>query len=135
MKKIVALITLLVMAFCLSACNKDPLVINESDTFVVVKVETDKTDLTLSQYMQSLTEYNENFEIVDGMVVSINGIKNASDWSSCWMLYTSDVDNANTGWGKIEYKGSVYGSAILGAESLIVKDGCLYIWVYQSVKL
>lgn len=135
MKKIVALITLLVMAFCLSACKKDPLVINESDTFVVVKAETDKTDLTLSQYMQSLTEYNENFEIVDGMVVSINGIENASDWSSCWMLYTSDVDNANTGWGTIEYKSSVYGSAIYGAESLIVKDGCLYIWVYQSFKL
>lgn len=135
MKKIVALITLLVMAFCLSACNKDPLVINESDTFVVVKVETDKTDLTLSQYMQSLTEYNENFEIVNGMVVSINGIENASDWSNCWMLYTSDVDNANTSWGKIEYKGSVYGSAIDGAERLIVKDGCLYIWVYQSFKL
>lgn len=134
MKKIVALITLLVMAFCLSACNKDPLVINESDTFVVVKVETDKTDLTLSQYMQSLTEYNENFEIVDGMVVSINGIKNASDWSNCWMLYTDDAENSSMGYS-VEYKGKKYGSAIYGAESLIVKDGCLYIWVYQSFNL
>jgi hypothetical protein len=48
------------------------------------------------------------------------------------MLYTSDSDNSNVAWGEIEYDSNVYGSAILGAEMLTVKDGCLYIWVYQS---
>ena len=73
-----------------------------------------------------------SFELDNGMVSSVNGIDNPADWSSCWMLYTSDVDNANSGWGTIDYNGKVYGSAILGAELLTVKDGCLYIWVFQS---
>jgi hypothetical protein len=48
------------------------------------------------------------------------------------MLYTSDTDNANTAWGEVEYKGEVYGSAILGAEALTIKEGCLYIWIFQA---
>ena len=42
------------------------------------------------------------------------------------------TDSANAAWGTIEYNGNVYGSAVLGAESLIIKDGCMYIWVFQS---
>lgn len=92
---------------------------------------TDTT--TLVDYMNSLKNDGQlTFEINNGMVSSVNGIDNPSDWSSCWMLYTSDADNANSAWGTIEYNGNVYGSAVLGAESLIIKDGCMYIWVFQS---
>ena len=49
------------------------------------------------------------------------------------MLYTSDENNANNAWGTIEYKGKVYGSALFGAETLIVKDGYTYVWVFKSI--
>ena len=116
------------------ACKKEPLVIKESDTYVVIKVETDKIDLTLANYMASLQEYQNMFAINDGMVTSINGIENASDWSACWMLYTDDYseDCSNASYGTIEYKQKIYNSSMWGAEKLVVKNSCTYIWIYQT---
>jgi hypothetical protein len=132
MKKLLTLLLVTLTALMMfTACgkNKDPLVISETDEFVVIKCQTDKEDLTLASYMDGLDDI---FLIENGMVVSINGIKNAADWSYCWMLYTDDEEMSNTAWGEIEYKDKVYGSAVLGAESLVVKNGKTYIWVYQG---
>ena len=68
----------------------------------------------------------------DGMITSINGIENPADYSSCWMLYTSDAENANASWGTVEFEGAEYGSAISGAETLKIKPDQLYIWVFKS---
>lgn len=137
MKKFLTLLltlTVIVTASVFTACKKEPLVIKESDTYVVINVETDETDLTLASYMASLSEYKDMFVINNGMVVSINGIENASDWSACWMIYTDDYreDFSNSAWGTIVYKEKTYNSAAFGAESQIVKDGCSYIFVYQT---
>lgn len=131
-------IALSVIVFSFFGCSsKEPLVIKESDTYIVISVSKEQMDITdnttLVDYMNSLKDDGQlTFEINNGMVSSVNGIDNPSDWSSCWMIYTSDTDNANSAWGTIEYNGNIYGSAILGAESLMVKDGCIYIWVFQS---
>ena len=141
MKKIfnaIIAITLSVIGFSFFGCSsKEPLVIKESDTYIVITVSNKQMNITntttLVDYMNSLKDAGQlTFEINNGMVSSVNGIDNPSDWSSCWMIYTSDTDNANSAWGTIEYNGNIYGSAILGAESLMVKDGCIYIWVFQS---
>ena len=137
MKKFLTLLltlTVIVTASVFTACKKEPLVIKESDTYVVINVETDETDLTLASYMSSLSEYKDMFVINNGMVVSINGIENASDWSACWMIYTDDYreEFSNSAWGTIVYKEKTYNSAAFGAESQIVKDGCSYIFVYQT---
>ena len=141
MKKIfnaIIAITLSVIGFSFFGCSsKEPLVIKESDTYIVITVSNEQMNITnittLVDYMNSLKDAGQlTFEINNGMVSSVNGIDNPSDWSSCWMIYTSDTDNANSAWGTIEYNGNIYGSAILGAESLMVKDGCIYIWVFQS---
>ena len=140
MKK--SLSVLLVMAvltgvFLLSACQNEKLVIKDSDTYIVIKT-TEKaidgaTDMTLMDYMETLKEKGElEFSISNGMITSINGIDNPADYSSCWMLYTSDEDNANAAWGTAEYEGEEYGSAISGAETLKIKPDQLYIWVYKS---
>ena len=134
MKKLLSLaLTILTLVACtfLVACNKDPLVIKDSDTLVVVIADTDES-ISLIDYINSLDEFKDMFVIENGMVTEIDGVKNAADWSKCWMIYTSDSEMANTGWGQVEYKGETYGSAIVGAESLIVKKGCLYIFFYQS---
>ena len=136
MKKLATFLLVFTLAFCTLSvgCNKDPLVLKESDTFVVITADTDE-DLTLIEYINSLDEYKDMFVIESGMITSIDGVSNAPDWSSCWMIYTSDSEMSNTGWGEVEYKDNVYGSATLGASELKVKNGCLYIFVYQSFNL
>ena len=127
-----------VLSFTSCSTKEDkPLVIKESDTCVVISVNEnslqDKSDVLLADYMQSLKDEGLiEFTIENGMITSINGIENASDFSSCWMLYTSDKDNSSTAWGSVEYNDIECGSSVLGAESLKVCPGELYIWVYKS---
>ena len=121
----------------LTACQSEPLVIKDSDTCIVIKTTQeamgDKTEMLLIEYMQMLKEKgNLEFKVENGMVTSINGIDNPADFSSCWMLYTSDETNANAAWGTVEYDGKQYGSAVSGAETLKIKPDQLYIWVFQS---
>ena len=128
---------LLACSMLLVGCQKEPMVIKDSDTYIVVKTtaETlkDDPDMLLIDYMNALSEKGElSCTIEDGMITSINGIENPADFSSCWMLYTSDTENANSAWGTVEYEGVEYGSAISGAEMLKLKADQLYIWVFQS---
>jgi hypothetical protein len=121
----------------LSGCKSEPLVIKDSDTYIVIKTTQEamgnKTDMLLIEYMEKLKEKGElEFRVENGMITSINGIDNPADYSSCWMLYTSDAENANAAWGTVEYSGAVYGSAISGAETLKIKPEQLYIWGYKS---
>ena len=117
----------------LSACRAEPLVIKDSDTYIVIKTTGEKDDLYLIDYMEKLKEKGQlEFTVSDGMITSINGIDNPADFSSCWMLYTSDEECANAAWGTVDYEGKLYGSAISGAEALKIKPDQLYIWGYQS---
>ena len=138
-KRLSCLLLVLVLAIpmLLSGCKSEPLVIKDSDTYIVIKTTEEslngRTDMRLIDYMNELAQKGElTCTIRDGMITSINGIENPADYSSCWMLYTSDADNANTGWGTVEYEGVEYGSAISGAEVLTIKPDQLYIWVYKS---
>ena len=120
-----------------SSVNPDPSLVITSD-YIAIKVTQElmdgATDMTLMDYMTKLKEKGDlEFAISDGMITSINGTENPADYSSCWMLYTSDADNANASWGTVEYEGQEYGSAISGAETLKIKADQLYIWVFKSI--
>lgn len=137
MQKVLSLMLVLVILVGLTACKSEKLVIKDSDTYIVVKTTTQAmdgaADMTLMDYMTKLKENGDlEFTISDGMITSINGIDNPADYSSCWMLYTSDDENANKAWGTVEYDGEEYGSAVSGAETLKIKPDQLYIWVYKS---
>jgi hypothetical protein len=121
----------------LAGCKSEPLVIKESDTCIVLKVTEEaiggKTDMLLIDYMDQLVKDGKmTCTIQNGMITSINGIDNPADFSSCWMLYTSDEENANAAWGTVDFEGKQYGSAVSGAETLKIKAGQLYIWVFKS---
>ena len=152
MEKVLSLVLVLASMSCtllLSACQQDKLVIETPETdpatnlvitddLIIIKITQEAlagaTDMTLMDYMSKLKEKGElEYSISDGMITSINGIDNPVDYSSCWMLYTSDADNANAAWGTVEYEGKEYGSAISGAETLKIKPDQLYIWVFKSV--
>lgn len=143
-KKILScLLAALILAGILTGCqgaplvSSEPLVIKDSDTYIVIKTTKeamgDKEDMLLIEYMDKLKEKGElEFKVADGMITSINGIDNPTDWSSCWMLYTSDETLSNASWGTVEYEGKQYGSAVSGAEKLTIKPDQLYIWVFKS---
>ena len=128
-----AVITLL-LAIVLSspsliACNK-----NKSTEPVVITANFSKYDLenkTLKDFMIILqNEEKLSFTSSNGMIDSINGISNTTN--SYWMLYTDDTELSNNAWGTIEYNGKTYASAMYGFEDLTLKDGCIYIWSYQT---
>ena len=130
-------VTLFAGVLMLSGCKKEPLVIKDSDTYIVIKTTQEamdgKTDMFLIDYMKILKEKGElELEIENGMITSINGIDNPADFSSCWMLYTSDEELSNVAWGTVEYEGKEYNSAVSGAETLKIKPDQLYIWVFKS---
>ena len=133
---LLAAVLLMSVLLC-TGCHSEPLVIKDSDTYIVIKTTQEamngKTDMLLIDYMQQLKDKGElEFEVANGMITAINGIANPADYSSCWMLYTSDEANSNAGWGTVEYQGNLYGSAVVGAEILKIKEDQLYIWVYKS---
>ena len=138
-KRLTCLLLALLLAcpLLLTGCQKEPLVIKESETCIVIKPTAEsmdgRTDMVLIDYMNQLAQEGVlECTISDGMITSINGIENPADFSSCWMLYTSDAENSSNAWGTVEYEGQEYGSAISGAEVLKIKEGQLYIWVFQS---
>ncbi|MGN0805908.1 MAG: hypothetical protein ACI4MC_02620 [Candidatus Coproplasma sp.] len=111
------------------ACNKSN--VDANDERVAITVVNATEGETLAEYMEGLQENGElTFTVSNGMVTAINGVSQTTN--IYWMLYTSDTDNANTAWGTYEYDGQQLGSATLGAETLTVKDGCVYVWVYTK---
>lgn len=106
---------------------------SSTDTMVAIKVEKAEEDKMLIEVMESLQKEGAlTFKAANGMISEINGKANALDWSASWMLYTSDAEMANEAWGTYEYEGETLGSAIVGAESLPIADGVVYVWYYQS---
>ncbi len=129
--KILLLVLTAVMALSLfTACNNEggsiaPVVITANDKSFTYE------NKTLLDYMSYLQDNGKlSFTVKDGMVTSINGKSNTTN--SYWMLYTSDTENANTDWGKYDNNGEIYGSAALGAETLAVKENCVYVWAYET---
>ena len=132
MKKTVALL-LCVMLFCalLCGCGAKTKVLKETDEFIVITPSEDFVGKTLKDCMDDLkTRGKLEFTVNNGMISSINGIDNPADYSYCWMLYTDDAENSNDAWGTVVYEDKTYASATLGAESLVLAEDCVYIWVY-----
>ena len=111
-KRLLSLVTVLILAcsMLLTGCKSEPLVIKDSDTYIVIKTTKEAMDgnegMLLIDYMNQLSQKGElACTISNGMITSINGIENPADFSSCWMLYTSDAENSNAAWGTVEYQG------------------------------
>ena len=134
-KKVVSLVSLvsavltLFSLVALAGCKKSPVTADENT--VVIQASAEHGGKTLLSVMEALQAAGElSFTVSDGMIVELNGTEQTA--SSYWMLYTSDKENANEQWGTFEYEGEVLGSAVSGAGELTVKEGCLYIWAFES---
>ncbi len=136
MKKILtslASLVLIIVSCFFVACNNNGPIKADENTVVITATDSsfDFENKTLKDFMDYLQDNKKfTYSIENGMITTINGKSNTTN--SYWMLYTSDAANANQEWGTFEYEGEIYGSATLGAESLAVKEGCIYIWTYQT---
>lgn len=131
------LLLTIVLSFCFFSCKltgeADASLISSTNTQVVIKVEKVYGETSLLSAMESLQEKGElTFKTSGTMLSELNGVANPADFSSCWMLYTSDAEMSNQAWGTLEYNGKVLGSAILGADSLVIAEGEIYVWFYQT---
>ena len=127
------LFSITVFCACGSSGKAQASVVEQSATMVVIQVDKVEEESTLMSVMDMLKEEGElSFTVSSGMITEINGTSNPADFSSCWMLYTSDVELSNNEWGTVEYNGQMLGSAIVGAEALTVCEGEYYIWSFQS---
>lgn len=131
----------LILSVCaLAGCQKDgddgkaqATIVEATNQMVVIQVGDVEEEITLLSVMENLqAEGKLSFVVVGGMITELNGISNDVDYDPCWMLYTSDVELSNQDWGTVEYNGAVFGSAIVGAETLTVIPGGYYVWNYQS---
>lgn len=117
-------------AIALVGCQKPVTVDGE---YVVIVAKDVSADTTLLEYMETLQSEGElSFTVENGMITSIDGKENADDFSSCWMLYTSDTECSTAEYGTVEYDGKTYQSAIFGAETLALKEGETYLWAYVT---
>ncbi|MGN0813243.1 MAG: hypothetical protein ACI4MQ_07035 [Candidatus Coproplasma sp.] len=124
-----------VFGVCFIGCSKDEgfavTEVDASDEVVAITVVDASPNASLLLAMECAQKDGKlTFTISNGMVTDVNGTSQAAN--CYWMLYTSDSENANTAWGTYDYSGQTLGSAVLGAESLTVKTGCVYVWVYTQ---
>ena len=138
MKRKIIVILSFLFRFVFCGCNPSGLShakysVESTENVVVITVEEVKDAKFLMDIMeQAKADEKLAFEVSNGMITSINGKVNPADWSYCWMLYTSDAELSNNEWGSVEYAGQTLGSAVLGAESLPVAAGEVYVWVYTK---
>jgi hypothetical protein len=108
-------------------------VLASEEKTLVLCVDEAEGNVTLLTLVEELRDAKQlDFKTSGTMISEINGVANTADFSGCWMLYTTDGEMANNAWGTISYNGKTLGSAIVGADSLLVTAGELYVWSYQS---
>lgn len=134
-RKIISFLLVLVAICCFISCGGGKV---ECETlsvtptrvfFTVTKTDGKATVLDCMEYLSENVD-GFSYKITGGMVTEINGKANTADFSGCWMLYTSDAELSNNTWGGTAYEGQTLGSAILGAEALVVEVGEIYAWEY-----
>ena len=131
------MLTLLLFVGCFASCitvgKANAVVVETTQTLVVICVNETDENATLFDVMENLQKENAlQFELAGTMLKSLNGVENAADFSSCWMLYTSDAEMSNTEWGTYDYGKVSCSSAVLGGDALIVSAGEYYVWVYTT---
>ncbi len=130
MKKVLkslVIVFIVSILFASVGCTK-----NEDEVVLSVPQSYDVEDgERLIDYMEYLSQKGKlDYEVKDGMVVSINGKENTLN--SYWMIYVDLEEYSNTAWGEYEYKNEKLGSATLGVESLPLVSGATYVFVYQT---
>ena len=108
--------------------------VQSEEKTVILTVSDVQGKFTLLNCLQSLaSDGSLVYEMNGTMLNEIGGLKNDDSTYSYWMIYTTDAANANEAWGTFLYNGENLGSAIKGVNELQVKDGCVYVFSYETM--
>ncbi|MBQ2701746.1 MAG: DUF4430 domain-containing protein [Clostridia bacterium] len=136
MISLISFLALLVLSICyMTSCGSDQVkatVLDHYENLLAIKIDETDGKATLQDAMENLREADKIAYQTDatGMITAIGGVENGVN--SYWMLYTTDSEFSNAEWGTCAYAGKDLQSAILGAASLVVKTGEIYVWSYQT---
>ncbi|MBO4323269.1 MAG: DUF4430 domain-containing protein, partial [Clostridia bacterium] len=140
MKKLISCILVAIVTIAMAACsltetkNIEASVAKSGDVIAITVASADE-GATLVEAMRKLKAKDELDFTMSGLyVASIDGKENAADYSSYWALFTTDMEktcyDAEQSWSYYEYNGKLCGYSNYGAESLQIKAGETYVWVY-----
>lgn len=140
MKKflLAASLAVLVFAGCAGGGEANYYAEVSSEEFVVFVAEDISGDMSWRDYFDGLQEEGIITYSMDGsMLAELNGVSNASDYSSCWMLYSdlTELDGeiyGNAEWGTYDYDGRQLVSCAYGLELMPVIEGYAYAAVYVT---
>lgn len=140
MKKflLAASLAVLVFAGCAGGGEANYYAEVSSEELVVFVAEDISGDMSWRDYFDCLQEEGIITYSMDGsMLAELNGVSNASDYSSCWMLYSdlTELDGeiyGNAEWGTYDYDGRQLVSCAYGLELMPVIEGYAYAAVYVT---
>ena len=140
MKKflLAASLAVLVFAGCAGGGEANYYAEVSSEELVVFVAEDISGDMSWRDYFDGLQEEGIITYSMDGsMLAELNGVSNASDYSSCWMLYPdlTELDGeiyGNAEWGTYDYDGRQLVSCAYGLELMPVIEGYAYAAVYVT---
>ena len=140
MKKflLAASLAVLVFAGCAGGGEANYYAEVSSEELVVFVAEDMSGDMSWRDYFDGLQEEGIITYSMDGsMLAELNGVSNASDYSSCWMLYSdlTELDGeiyGNAEWGTYDYDGRQLVSCAYGLELMPVIEGYAYAAVYVT---
>ena len=133
-----ALLAVLVFAGCAGGGEANYYAEVSSEELVVFVAEDISGDMSWRDYFDGLQEEGIITYSMDGsMLAELNGVSNASDYSSCWMLYSdlTELDGeiyGNAEWGTYDYDGRQLVSCAYGLELMPVIEGYAYAAVYVT---
>jgi hypothetical protein len=147
MQLLTFLLTIVVSIGCFAACMQGGVTkakLEDSTTAEQIVVSIEATDGKATAFdalkslrNQDLVSFDYTVSTYGSYITSINGkaeqvtisTANSSEGYS-WMLYTSDSEYAYES-STITVEGKTCGQASMGASSVIVKQGEIYVWVYE----
>ena len=140
MKKflLAASLAVLVFAGCAGGGEANYYAEVSSEELVVFVAEDISGDMSWRDYFDGLQEEGIITYSMDGsMLAELNGVSNASDYSSCWMLYSdlTELDGeiyGNAEWRTYDYDGRQLVSCAYGLELMPVIEGYAYAAVYVT---
>lgn len=140
MKKflLAASLAVLVFAGCAGGGEANYYAEVSSEELVVFVAEDISGDMSWRDYFDGLQEEGIITYSMDGsMLAELNGVSNASGYSSCWMLYSdlTELDGeiyGNAEWGTYDYDGRQLVSCAYGLELMPVIEGYAYAAVYVT---
>lgn len=140
MKKflLAASLAVLVFAGCAGGGEANYYAEVSSEELVVFVAEDISGDMSWRDYFDGLQEEGIITYSMDGsMLAELNGVSNASDYSSCWMLYSdlTELDGeiyGNAELGTYDYDGRQLVLCAYGLELMPVIEGYAYAAVYVT---